>query len=174
MKLQIANRTQINQIFSLYKSVVEAVSKTSVKLGWNAEIYPSLEWIKETVSKNEMLIFSEGENIIGACCVNHIVNDEYKLVDWRVKEPENKISTIHAFCIHPDYWGKGENIAFLNEVLSWCRKNGDAANHLDVIDTNDKAVKMYLKAGFELRTIIEMYYEVVGTRKFSMLEYIFD
>ena len=110
MKLQIANRTQINQIFSLYKSVVEAVSKTSVKLGWNTEIYPSLEWIKDTVSKNEMLIFSEGENIIGACCVNHIVNDEYKLIDWRVKEPENKISTIHAFCIHPDYWGKGENI----------------------------------------------------------------
>ena len=102
MKLQIANRTQINQIFSLYKSVVEAVLKTSVKLGWNTEIYPSLEWIKETVSKNEMLIFSECENIIGVCCVNH------------------------------------------NEVLSWCRKNGDAANHLDVIDTN--LINLFIRA----------------------------
>lgn len=45
---------------------------------------------------------------------------------------------------------------------------------LDVIDTNDKAMKFYVKAGFEEIDRIEMFYEVVGTRKFWMLEYVFE
>lgn len=173
MKLQIADKSQIEQIFSLYKAVVEAVAKTSVRLGWNTDIYPSREWIEEEVSKKEMLVFCQDEKILGVCSVNHSVNEEYKMVDWKVKEPENKISTIHAFCVHPDFWGNGVSSTFLNEVISYCKKNGDSANHLDVIDTNDKAVKLYLKAGFEQRDTIEMFYESVGTRKFWMMEYLF-
>lgn len=173
MEIRKADASQIDQIFSLYKDVVQGVAKTSVKLGWNTETYPSLEWIKDCVSKNEMLIYCDGETIIGACSVNYSVNDEYKQIDWKVKKPEEKISTIHAFCVHPDFWGKGTSFSFLKEVLQVCKSNGDVANHLDVIDTNDKAVKLYLKAGFTEIDRIEMFYEVVGTRKFWMLEYVF-
>ena len=173
MILKIADTSQINQILELYKLVIEGVSKTSVKLGWNIDIYPNLKWITECVSRKEMLIFCEDENIIGACTVNYYVNEEYKLVNWKIKEPENKISTIHAFCVNPEFWGKGISSAFLKEVIAYCRNKGDVANHLDVIDTNDKAMKLYIKAGFEQRDVIEMFYECVGKRKFTMLEYVF-
>lgn len=173
MNLKIADSSQIDEIFSLYKAVVEGVAKTSVNLGWNIETYPSYEWIADCVSKNELLIFCDEEKIVGACAVNYTVNEEYNLIDWKVKEPAEKISTIHGFCVDPALWGKGTSSAFLKEVIEYCRKNGDAANHLDVIDTNDKAMKLYVKAGFEERDRIEMYYEVVGTRKFWMLEYVF-
>ena len=173
MILKLADTSQINQILELYKLVIEGVSKTSVNLGWNIDIYPNLKWITECVSRKEMLIFCEGEKIIGACAVNYSVNEEYKLVDWKIKEPENKISTIHAFCVNPEFWGKGISRAFLKEVIAYCRNKGDVANHLDVIDTNDKAMKLYIKAGFEQRDVIEMFYECVGNRKFTMLEYVF-
>ena len=62
---------------------------------------------------------------------------------------------------------------FLDAVLDFCKKSGDLANHLDVIDTNDKACKLYLNAGFEERDQIQMFYEVVGTRTFTMMEYVF-
>lgn len=172
--LQKAFPSQINEIFSLYKAVVAGVAKTPVNLGWNTEVYPSLEWVTECVNKNEMLIFSDNESIIGACAVNYSVNEEYNQIDWKIKTPAEKISTIHAFCVHPDYWKSGTSSAFLKEVLDYCRKNGDAAIHLDVIDTNDKAMKLYVKAGFEEIDRIEMFYEVVGTRKFWMLEYVFE
>ena len=42
-----------------------------------------------------------------------------------------------------------------------------------LIDTNDKAMKLYIKAGFEQRDVIEMFYECVGNRIFTMLEYVF-
>lgn len=61
---------------------------------------------------------------------------------WKIKALAEKISTIHAFCVHPDYWRHGTSSAFLKEVLDYCKKNGDAAIHLDVIDTNDKAMRL--------------------------------
>lgn len=168
-----SSESEIEQIFSLYKEVVMAVEKTPVKLGWNTDSYPSIEWVRECTSKGEMLIYLDDEKIVGACAVNYCVNEEYNLIDWKIKSPAEKISTIHAFCVDPLLWGKGISLSFLKEVIEYCRKNGDAANHLDVIDTNDKAMKLYKKAGFEEIDRIEMFYEVVGTRKFWMLEYVF-
>lgn len=53
--LQKANPTQINEIFSLYKAVVAGVAKTSVNLGWNTKVYPSLEWVTEWLIKMKCL-----------------------------------------------------------------------------------------------------------------------
>lgn len=95
--LQKANPSQINDIFSLYKAVVAGVAKIPVNLGWNKEVYPSLEWVTECVNKNEMLIFGDNESIIGACAVNYSVNEEYNQINWKIKTPAEKNSTIHAF-----------------------------------------------------------------------------
>ena len=173
MVLKLAVSSQINQIIELYKKVIESVPKDSYSIGWNIEFYPSLNWITECVSKNEMLIFCDDENIGGACSVNYSVNKNFKLVDWKVKEPEDKISAIHAFCVHPDFWRTGTSNTFLKEVIAYCRNKGDVAIHLDVFDAKHKAIKLYLKEGFEQRDIIEIFYENVGTRKTRMMEYVF-
>ena len=173
MNLRVAEHPDIDAIFLLYKAVIEAVDKTPVKLGWRIDQYPSFEWITDCVAKHEMLVFCDGGKIAGAACVNYLGNECYARVSWKVTEPADKISTIHGFCVDPALWRSGVSSAFLKEILAWCRKNGDAAIHLDVIDTNDKAMKMYIKAGFEERAVMDMFYEVVGTRSFWMLEYIF-
>ena len=174
MILKIAEASQINQILSLYKKVIDIVAKTfPLSIGWNIDIYPSLKWITESVSKKEMLVFCDDENIVGACSVNYSVHEGFKLVDWKVKEPENKISSIHAFYVNPDFWKTGASIAFLKEVIDYCRKNGDIANHLDVFVTNERAIKLYKKAGFEQREIREMFYESEGIRKCMMMEFMF-
>ena len=174
MILKIAEASQINQILSLYKKVIEIVAKTfPLSIGWNIDVYPSLKWITESVSKKEMLVFCEEENIVGACSLNYSVHEGFKLVDWKIKEPENKISSIHAFCVNPDFWRTGASIAFLKEVIDYCRKNGDIANHLDVFVTNERAIKLYKKAGFEQREIREMFYESEGIRKCMMMEFVF-
>lgn len=173
MNLKVAEVSEIDRIFSLYKAVVEAVAKTPVKLGWRIDQYPSYEWVKDCVSKKEMLIFCEAEKIVAAACVNHQGNKCYGRVSWKVSEPAERISTIHAFCVDPSLWKRGVSSAFLKAILAYCKEKGDVANHLDVIDTNDKALKMYLKAGYEERAVMDMFYEVVGTRSFWMLEYIF-
>lgn len=171
--LVVADASMGDAIFELYKEAVCKVNEGPVRLGWNTEIYPDRTFIQGAVSKGEMLTFYEKDQLVGAAVVNYSVNPEYDLIDWQVKEPKEKISTIHALAIAPAYWGKGYSGRFLQAIIDWCREKGDVANHLDVIDTNTFAEQLYLRCGFHKIKDIEMYYEVVGTRSFAMLEYVF-
>ena len=47
MVLKVAVSSQINQIFELYKKVIESVPRDTYSLGWNIDFYPSLKWITE-------------------------------------------------------------------------------------------------------------------------------
>ncbi len=58
----------------------------------------------------------------------------------------------------------------LSDIEDYCRKNGDLAIHLDVIDTNIPAYKLYIRNGYKEVDRIRMFYDVVGTREFWMLE----
>lgn len=168
--MEIANINDFEEIMNLYIAVVDAVNKTDVKLGWNTSVYPDKTFIQDAISKKQLLILRNEGAIIAAAVVNHVVNEEYKLIDWRIKEPEEKIATIHAIATSPTHRGKRYSDIFLSAIEKYCKNNGDAAIHLDVIDTNYPAYKLYLRNDYIEIDNIEMYYEVVGKRKFWMME----
>ncbi len=158
------------KILRLYEAAIEKVNTTSVKLGWNIKTYPDENFVDSALSKNEMYVMRDGNEIIAACVVNHNVNPEYDDVDWMVKGPKEKIATIHTLAVTPSRQGSGVGKAFLKEIDDICRENGDLAIHLDVIDTNVPAYNMYIGDGYNEVSCIKMYYEVVGTREFWMME----
>lgn len=162
--------SNLEEIFSLYKNVVEEVNKTSVKLGWNTESYPDRVFMETAIKNGEMFCVFEEDKIIAAAVVNHNVIEEYKTVDWEIKSPIDKIATIHALTVSPAYRGKKTSSFFVEKISEYCKSNGDIAIHLDVIDTNIPAYKLYIRSDYKEIANIEMYYEVVGTRKFWMME----
>ena len=168
--MEFANISDIEAIMALYKRVVETVNKTNIKLGWNTELYPDEEFVKKAIQGRKMIILRDENRIVAAGVVNHDMNKEYDDIDWEVKEPKEKISTIHAFATDPDYRGKKTSDKLLSEIHAYCKENGDLAIHLDVIDTNIPAYKLYIRNGYAEADCIKMYYEVVGMRKFWMME----
>lgn len=58
--------------------------------------------------------------------------------------------------------------------MSQAQKEGIEAIHLDVIDKNTVADKLYEKLGFKYISTENIFYEVVGNREFRMYEYTFD
>lgn len=171
--MEFALNNDIDEIVELYRTVIEAVNKTNIKLGWNIDIYPSREFVENAVKMGEMCILRIDDKIVSSGVVNHNVNAEYDEIDWQIKAPKDKISTIHALATLPDYRGGIVSAQMLKDIESYCKAQGDLAIHLDVIDTNVPALKLYLRNGYTLIKEIKMYYEVVGTRTFSMLERVF-
>ena len=108
--------------------------------------------------------------IIAAAVVNHTVIPGYDEIQWEVNAPKEKLATIHALAVVPDKQGDKVSYAFLADIEEYCRSNGDKAIHLDVIDTNIPAYKLYLRNGFKEIACTQMYYEVVGSRDFWMME----
>lgn len=168
--MELATTADTEEIYQLYKVVIDAVNKTDIRLGWNIDIYPSHSYVEEAINNKEMCILRQDGRIVAAGVVNHNVNKEYDDIDWTVKKPSNRISTIHALATLPTYRGGTTSADMLRNIEDYCRSNGDKAIHLDVIDSNIPAYKLYTRNGYRMVEQISMYYEVVGTREFWMLE----
>ena len=170
--IEIAAKQDEKEILELYRAVIEKVNRSSIRLGWNIEIYPDKIFVETAVSNGEMFIMRENGRIAAAAVVNHAVNPEYDSIDWKIKGPKDKIATIHALAVIPEKQGSKMSCTMLADIEDHCRKNGDIAIHLDVIDTNIPAYKLYSRNGYKEVDRIRMYYEVVGTREFWMMEHI--
>lgn len=170
--MEFAKSKDEKEIISLYKNVIDKVNTTSVKLGWNIDTYPDEAFVKNAIDNQEMCILREDGRITAATVVNHTVNPEYEDIDWEIKNPKEKIATIHALAVAPDKQGTKVSYSFLKDIEDHCKKNGDVAIHLDVIDTNIPAYKLYTRNGYTEVDCIKMYYEVVGTREFWMMEHV--
>ncbi len=170
--MEYANPGDVKEIMDLYEQVIEKVNKTSVRLGWNTDIYPSISFVNEAISNGEMCILREDGRIVVAAVLNREVNPEYDEIKWEINGPKERISTIHALAVLPDKQGDRVSYIMLKDIEDICRKRGDLAIHLDVIDTNIPAYKLYTRSGYKEIDCIKMYYEVVGTREFRMLEHV--
>ena len=170
--MEFASLDDVNEIMDLYGRVVEKVNTTSVRLGWNTDTYPDVSFVKDAAQNEQMCIMRENGRIIAAAVVNHEVNPEYDAIDWEISGPKEKIATIHALAVSPDKQGSRVSYDMLFGIEDHCRKQGDLAIHLDVIDTNIPAYKLYTRNGYTEKACIQMYYEVVGTREFWMMEHV--
>lgn len=168
--MEKAKQTDINEIVELYRLVIDTVNTTDIKLGWNINLYPDESFVKEAIVNEEMYVIREDNVIVAVAAINHNVNPEYDDIDWAIKGPKENIATIHALTTHPAYRGHNTSDRLLKEIEELCKQNGDKSIHLDVIDTNIPAYKLYIRNGYTEVDCIKMYYEVVGTREFWMME----
>lgn len=53
-------------------------------------------------------------------------------------------------CVLQDFWGYGIGKNLLKESISWADSTGIKKITLNVLESNDKAVKLYQKLGFEI------------------------
>ncbi|MRN55639.1 GNAT family N-acetyltransferase [Paenibacillus monticola] len=57
-------------------------------------------------------------------------------------------------CVLKEYWGHGIGKNLLKESIAWADDNGVQKITLNVLETNDKAIELYKKLGFEVEGIL--------------------
>jgi RimJ/RimL family protein N-acetyltransferase len=58
-------------------------------------------------------------------------------------------------CVLKDFWGYWIGKNLLKESVSWADSNGIKKITLKVIETNEKAIKLYKSLGFEIEGILK-------------------
>ncbi|MFE8697378.1 GNAT family N-acetyltransferase [Cytobacillus sp. FJAT-53684] len=58
-------------------------------------------------------------------------------------------------CVLKELWGHGIGKNLLKESISWADTNNIKKITLNVLETNDKAIKLYQKLGFEIEGILK-------------------
>jgi len=79
----------------------------------------------------------------------------FKLV--RLTHRTSHIAYLGGLAIHPDYWGKGEGDKMMREIILLGKEIGLMRLELSTTITNEKAVRLYKKAGFKEEGILRKY-----------------
>ncbi|WP_078431440.1 GNAT family N-acetyltransferase [Metabacillus halosaccharovorans] len=94
----------------------------------------------------------------------------------QLKRTSHKVE--FGVCVLKDYWGYGIGQNLIKESIFWADSNGIKKINLSVLETNQKAIKLYEKYGFTVEGILKndkilsdgKYYHTVLMGRFKMPE----
>lgn len=169
-----ANEDQYEAVRSFYHSLIDALKGSRYDIGWEKDIYPAPEFLKESIESGELYICTGDKHIAGAMVLNHRCNDGYRKFQWQTKAAENEILIIHALGVHPAYSGKGYAKAMVRKAFEIGASTHQKAIRLDVLAGNVPAEKLYTGLGFKYMDTLKMYYEDTGWTDYELYEYVLN
>lgn len=108
----------------------------------------------DLVEKGVKYIFSDGVNDIGM----------FKLVPLTYRT--SHICYLGGVAIHPDFGGKGLGLKMMNEIVKYAKEQGFKRIELSTATFNEKAIKLYEKAGFQKEGVLRNYTHLVSEGMF--------
>ncbi|MFB5266456.1 GNAT family N-acetyltransferase [Paenibacillus enshidis] len=93
--------------------------------------------------RNLFLVAEVGDRIIG---FSRCEGNDLKRFSHKVE---------FGVCVLKDYWGYGIGKNLLQESIGWADSTGIQKMTLNVLETNDKAISLYQKLGFEMEGVLK-------------------
>ena len=95
---------------------------------------------------------------------NGIAAGMFKLIPLTYRA--SHIAYLGGLAIHPVFGGKGLGLAMLKEILAYAKNQGFLRIELSVAAINEKAIRLYEKAGFEKEGVLRKYTHLEKENKF--------
>ena len=77
--MELATLKDTKEIMDLYESVIEAVNRSKVKLGWNTKTYPDEGFVTSAIFNNELFVVKVDGKIVASAVINNKMNKENHL-----------------------------------------------------------------------------------------------
>ena len=171
LRLEEASPNDLDQIRTLYWSLLDSSPKYSQILQWKKNIYPNDDDWNAYIAKGEMYFILQDADIIGAVAVTHAQSKDYRKIHWTIAAEDQDVAVVHLLMISPEYQGHGVATAALDEIIKLAESKKKWAVRLDAVKTNVPAQKLYEKYGFVNCGTAQEYYESTGTTEFIFYEY---
>ena len=162
MQKRTARRTDYEKLYDFYRRVTEQQASDTYGPDWHLGIYPSAQDLKDHIANKEFYIGLIDEEIAAAGVLTGGEDPIYAKANWPIRHDDEQITVLHLFAVDPKQRGKGCSGEMLKYLITKARKKGFKAIHLDVVEGNLPAEKLYRKHGFEYTQTIEVCYEDTG------------
>ena len=165
-----AKEAQFDEVRLFYYSVIDAMRDAEFRPGWEKDIYPSPEMLREALQKGWLYLgYAEG-SLASAMILNHEYNESYDNYQWKTQASGKEILVIHTLGVHPDHSRRGFGKEMVGFAIDHARALGCKAMRLDVLSGNLPAEKLYPSMGFHYLATLNMYYEDTGWTDFRLYE----
>ena len=172
MEIRLACEEDFETVKEFYAVTTDLMQEREHKAGWKKGIYPSYEFMKQTIATHTMYTGMLDGVCVAAAVLDHNTTEGYEKVAWAVDALPEEVSVIHALGIHPNYQRQGLSKKLVQALLDIARANGQKAVRLDVLHDNLPAHNLYKKMGFVYRDTLQLYYEDTGLTDFLLYEYV--
>lgn len=163
---------EYGSVRDFYYTLIDAMPHMEYTPGWKRDIYPTQEFLIQSIQRGELYIGESDGQITACMVVNHEYNDGYKQARWSVDAKDSELLVIHALGVHPACSGRGLAKQMVQSVMEMARETKIKTIRLDVLDGNLPAEKAYTKLGFVYLDTLRMFYEDTGWTDYRLFEYI--
>ena len=155
-----------------YYELTDTLQDAQYSPGWERDIYPTQEWLIDSIEKQELYVGELNGRIVSCMVVNQEYNDGYKEIDWMIEAKDSELLVIHALGVAADVSGRGLAKQMVGYVIEMAKSQGIKTIRLDVLEGNLPAEKSYTKVGFEYTGTVPMFYEDTGWTNYKAFEYV--
>ncbi len=171
MIIREADLAEFQAVRAFYHAVIDGVGDAQDSVGWKKDIYPSPEFLRDSIRSGELFLALEGGTVVGAMVLNHQYNDEYRKFQWPTQAEDSEVTVIHALGILPSCTGRGYAKQMVRFAIDHARRHRQKVIRLDVLSGNLRARKLYAGLGFQFLHTLPMFYEDTGWTDFELCEY---
>lgn len=109
---------------------------------------------KELTKKKVLFVFEDDGVSTGMC---KLVPQQYR---------NSHIVYLGGIAVHPFFAGKGEGIKMMQEIIEYAKQNGFLRIELSVASINERAVRLYEKAGFVKEGLLKKFTYLKSENRF--------
>lgn len=172
MNLRHAGTGEYKSVREFYWETIDLLQGRSDTVAWKKGIYPSDEFLKESIGRGELYVLEHDGAISASVILNSAPNDGYAGLPWSVECASDEVLIPHALAVHPVLHKKGLGGIVVKDVIEIAESLGKKTVRLDILEGNAAAERLYTGAGFQYVGAKNMYYEDTGWREFRMYELI--
>jgi len=91
MTIKSANSNDFENVMQFYYDLIESMQNAEFRPGWKKDIYPTRQFIRDSIVKNELFIAIMDESIVGSMIMNHDYADGYSKIKWKITVEKMKL-----------------------------------------------------------------------------------
>ncbi|HPJ71040.1 MAG TPA: GNAT family N-acetyltransferase [Candidatus Mcinerneyibacteriales bacterium] len=146
MEMRQAKPRELPLITLIYKRAVDEMLSRKI-YQWD-QIYPNVSFLKKSMEKGELYVFTRQKQVVGAVVLNSDESEEWAPVAWQYSPPA---LVIHALVMDPSVQGQGLGSAALDWIERFASENKYHSIRLDLFPENTAARNLYLHHEYEYR-----------------------
>lgn len=79
-----AAKDDYEEVRRFYHSLIDSLKPEQCHVGWQKDIYPSPEFLRNSIENGDLYLCRDGKRIAGAMVLNHEYNESYKNYQWQM------------------------------------------------------------------------------------------
>ncbi|MCL2508964.1 MAG: GNAT family N-acetyltransferase [Oscillospiraceae bacterium] len=172
MIIKTAGLSDFDSVIAFYHDLIDSMQDAEYRPKWEKDVYPSRQFIYDSIARNELIATVMDGEIAGAMVVNHDCAEAYDKAAWKTDANRDQAAVIHILAVAARHQGRGLAKKMVAYAVDDSRKKGMKAIRLDVLAQNKPAHHLYISAGFAYIGTVQIFYEDTGLTDFMLYEFV--